>query len=89
MLAENIKSWFVEYEDKGRKEGEVLGLQKGEILGQQRGEALALQRLLSKRFGAISTELVDRIASASVTQIETWLDRVIDARELTDVFDAS
>ena len=89
MLAENIKSWFVEYEDKGRKEGEVLGLQKGEILGQQRGEALALQRLLSKRFGAISTELVDRIASASVTQIETWLDRVIDARELTDVFGAS
>ena len=89
MLAENIKSWLEEYEDKGRKEGEVLGLQKGEILGQQRGEALALQRLLSKRFGAISTELVDRIASASVTQIETWLDRVIDARELTDVFDAS
>ena len=81
MLAENIKSWFEEYEDKSRVQGRKEG--------REEGQALALQRLLSKRFGAISTELVDRIASASVTQIETWLDRVIDARELTDVFDAS
>ena len=81
MLAENIKSWLVEYEDKGRVEGRVEG--------REEGQALSLQRLLSKRFGAISTELVDRIAAASAAQVETWFDRAIDARELTDVFDAS
>lgn len=77
MLGENIKSWFEEYEDKGRREG------------RREGESLALQRLLSKRFGAIPSNITVQIASASVEQIEAWLDSAIDARELTDVFDGS
>lgn len=86
MLAENIKSWFEEHEDKGRQEGEALGRLEGEVLGRQKGEALALQRLLSKRFGAIPPDITVRIAAASVEQIEGWFDRAIDARQLADVF---
>jgi flagellar biosynthesis/type III secretory pathway protein FliH len=82
MLAENIKSWFEEHEHKGRQEGR----QEGEALGRQQGEALALQRLLSKRFGAIPSDITVRIAAASATQIETWFDLAIDARQLSDVF---
>ena len=78
ILAENIKSWFDEYEDKGRQEGEVLGIQKG--------EALSLQRLLSRCFGAIASEVTDKIAAASSEQILAWLDQAIDAAELDDVF---
>jgi hypothetical protein len=90
MLGENIQSWFDEYREKGRQaglhEGEVLGLQKGEVQGLQKGEALALQRLLSKRFGAIPSNIIEQISAASVEQIEIWFDSAIDARELTDVF---
>ena len=74
MLSENIKSWFDEYTDKGRQEG------------LQKGEALALQRLLSKRFGVIPSIITDQIATASVEQIEAWIDSAIDAHQLTDVF---
>jgi hypothetical protein len=125
MLAENIKSWFEEHEDKGRQEGrqegealgrqqgealgrqqgealgrqqgealgrqqgEALGRQQGEALGRQQGEALALQRLLSKRFGAIPSDITVRIAAASANQIETWFDLAIDARQLSDIFGES
>ena len=86
MLAENIKGWFEEYEDKGRQEG----LQQGEVLGRQQGrqqgEALVLQRLLSKRFGPVPSDITNRIADASVEQIEAWVDRVMDAQLLSDVF---
>lgn len=85
MLAENIKSWFEEHEDKGRQEGR----QEGHQQGRQQGESLALQRLLSKRFGAIPSDIAVRIAAASVEQIETWFDCAIDARELSDVFGGS
>lgn len=82
MLAENIKSWFEEHEDKGRQEGR----QEGEVLGLQKGKALALQRLLSKRFGTIPSGVIDQIAAASVEQIDMWFDRAIDAQQLTDMF---
>ena len=78
MLAENIKSWFEEYEDKGRQEGRREG--------RQQGEALTLQRLISRRFGTVSDEITARIAGAAPEQIETWLDQVFDGGSLGDIF---
>ncbi len=50
------------------------------------GEALALQKLLRKRFGAVPAEVLAKIASASLEQLDTWLDQVLDARSLDDIF---
>jgi hypothetical protein len=47
---------------------------------------LALQKILSRRFGAIPPDLTARIAHGSVEDIESWLDRAIDAKQLADVF---
>jgi len=62
------------------------GVRQGVRQGRQEGEAFALQRLLAKRFGAVPPEMAFRIATASREEIETWLDRVLDARSLEDVF---
>ena len=74
MLAERLKEWAHGYKAEGIQQG------------MQQGEVLALQRLLSKRFGVIPSDITVQIAAASVAQIEVWFDRAIDARQLSDVF---
>lgn len=62
------------------------GMQQGIQQGRHEGETLALQKLLSKRFGAIPTDIAARIATASLAEIESWFDQAIDAEQLADVF---
>ena len=52
----------------------------------ERGEALLLQRQLVRRFGALPTDIVGRIAAANSAQLEVWGDRVLDADSLEEVF---
>ncbi|NBP36567.1 MAG: DUF4351 domain-containing protein, partial [Betaproteobacteria bacterium] len=47
---------------------------------------LVLQRLLTKRFGPLPNDVLGQIRSASSTQIDSWLDRVLDAASLDEVF---
>lgn len=69
-LAERFDEWAKEYEQKGI----------------EKGEALLLQRLLVRRFGALPNEIVNLIATATSEQIETWGDRVLDAKTLDEIF---
>lgn len=55
--------------------------------GLQTGELTALTRLLTRRFGALPSALSMRLQSATQAQIETWLDRILDANSLDDVFE--
>lgn len=59
-------------------------------LGLQTGQQLALRRMLTKqltkRFGVLSVDIDMRIEQAALEQLETWLDRVIDAPSLQEVF---
>ena len=78
MLSERMEQWALAY----IAEGEL----KGELKGKHEGEMLALQKLLSKRFGAIPADITQLIANAPVESIERWLDRIIDAQQLADIF---
>jgi hypothetical protein len=62
------------------------GMQQGMQAGIQQGEALALQKLLIKRFGAIPSDTVGKIATASAEQLDAWLDLVLDAPSLSAIF---
>ena len=70
MLAERLEEWAHAYKAEGKAEG----------------EALALQRLLKKRFGAVPSDVLVKISVASLEQIDAWLDQVLDARSLDDIF---
>jgi flagellar biosynthesis/type III secretory pathway protein FliH len=93
-LAEKFELWAKEYKQQGLVEGMEKGLEKGMEKGIERGiekgiekgESLALQRLLSKRFGPLTPDVVAKIGSASAGQIEIWLDRVLDAENLEQIF---
>ena len=90
MMADRWEAWIQKREDKVRQEslqeGRQEGRQEGLQRGLQEGESLALQRLLAKRFGEVPVSVLEMIAQASSTQIETWLDRVLDADSLEALF---
>jgi len=54
--------------------------------GMQKGEANTLARQLERRFGAVPDAVRERVATASLEQLDTWLDAVIDAESLDEVF---
>jgi len=74
MLADRLEQWALAY------------IAEGELKGELKGEMLALQRLLSKRFGNIPTEITCLISSAPVESIERWFDLAIDAQQLSGIF---
>lgn len=45
-----------------------------------------MQRLLVRRFGALPSEVVAGVATASAQQLEFWGERVLDALSLDDAF---
>jgi hypothetical protein len=79
-LSERFDLWAHQHEVKGKDEGRQEG--------RQEGQSLLLQRLLVRRFGALPSEVVARIGSASAEQLERWGDRVLDATSLEAVFEA-
>ena len=46
-----------------------------------------VNKLLSKRFGPIPSEITAKISTATLEDIERWFDRAIDASQLSGVFD--
>ncbi len=74
------------------KEREMLSraaqelIEKGEAIGEMRGEAKALARVLEKRFRVLPADVARRITSARPEELESWLDRALDAATLEDVF---
>lgn len=79
MLSLSFENW----QENFRQECE----QKGEVRGKLEGQAATLKRQLTKRFGPLSQETQNRIANASLEQIETWSDRVLDAPSLATVLE--
>ena len=85
-LAERFDQWAQKYEQKGIEQGIEQGIERGIERGIEKGEALVLQKLLTKRFGTLPRELVIAISAASAAQIDVWVDRVLDAASLEEVF---
>ena len=60
--------------------------EEGRLEGREEGRELALARLLTRRFGPLPEWVAPRVQQASATQLDTWLDRVLDAPTLEAVF---
>ena len=61
-------------------------LRKGEQKGRQEGKAEVLLHQLTRRFGPLGEVMSERVRMASFAELELWLDNVVDARTLDDVF---
>ena len=62
------------------------GRMEGRVEGRVEGEAQMLQRLITRRFGPLSQETIDRLKTATAAQLETWSLNFVDASNLEDVF---
>ncbi len=84
MLSRNVIRWDVQAMEKGRQEGRQEGLLEGRIeLARS-----TLERQLTRRFGPLPALALDRIHQATLPQLQTWLDRIVDAPSWQAVFDA-
>jgi hypothetical protein len=79
VLSDKLEEWALEFKAEGKAVGVQEGLAKGEML--------SLQKLLTKRFGSIPSDITAKISAATLQDIERWFDRAIDASQLTDVFE--
>lgn len=76
---------------QGRAEGETRGRAEGWAEGENRGRAEGwaevLLRQLGRRCGPVSLEIESRVRAADGTQLDEWMDRLMNARTLAEVFD--
>ena len=62
------------------------GLTEGMVRDVAQGEQALLLRLLHRRFGEIPEATRQRLEQAGTDKLETWADRVLDAKTLAEVF---
>jgi len=72
---------------KGLEKGIKKGLAQGARMGRQEGEATLLHRQLTRRFGPLPQWVDARLRRASIEELETWGDRVLDATKLEEMFE--
>ena len=71
----------------GERIGEARGEIKGEIKGKREEAINILMRLLTRRFGTLSDDTLDRLNIATTEQLEHWIDIILDAKTQKAVFD--
>ena len=87
MLSGHVISWNERAMEKGLRQGREEGLREGLVEGRTELARSTLERLLTRRFGPLHPEAVDRIHQTALPQLETWLDRIIDAPSMRAVFE--
>ena len=69
-------------------QAEARGRQEGHREGRQEGLADAVLRLLTRKFAEVSEDARSRVLSADVEQLSLWIDRVLTADSVEDVFES-
>jgi hypothetical protein len=85
-MKSNLDALGRTWRDEWLAEGMALGRAEGKVEGIAEGKAAVLLSLLAKRFGPLTSARRKRIGSAKLATIELWLDRAIDAPNLSSVF---
>ncbi len=68
--------------DKGWKKGLEQGIEQG----RKEGALRILERHLTKRFGPLPKTVQNKLAKASLVQLQAWSDMVLEAQSLKQVF---
>ena len=80
-MSESIEKTFVSTADMYRQEG------RSEARAETSRAILRMQ--LEERFGPVSAEASERIEQAELEQVDRWLERLVVASSLDEVFRAS
>lgn len=69
------------------EEGHRRGLEEGRQEGLREGRVSVLLALLGQRFGEVGSRTSERLAQASLEQLDVWTRRLLAARSLDEVFE--
>jgi flagellar biosynthesis/type III secretory pathway protein FliH len=75
-----------EYQSTIAKQYFAQGRAEGQTQGQAQGRAEMLARLLAQKFGVLDADVVERVRSASVAQLELWTERLLTSNSLEEFF---
>ena len=78
MLAERVKEW--------NRESEERGFRKGKQEGRQEGAQQILQHFLVGKFGTLPPQILRKINQADEAQLLQWTERILSSETLEDVF---
>ena len=84
LLREDIMRESVIYQDI-LQQGVRQGVQQGREEGRGEGEASLIIRLLTRRFGELSPEVIQRIRSLSLPQLDALGEELLDFTEIAEV----
>ena len=62
--------------------------EEGRVEGRVEGKVSTLSRLLASRFGPVPATVSERLGSASELELDRWLERLLSASRIEDVFAA-
>jgi hypothetical protein len=78
MLAQHIPQWL--------QEARLQGKAQGEARGEARGKAQTLLKLLQLKFGPLTVDMEQRVHAAAKTQLDAWVERILTAERLEEVW---
>ena len=91
LMGTLAETWMAKGIETGIEKGEILGIEKGiavgEIRGIKKGKAETFLRLARLKFGTIPEARVTQVHAAGQDQLDAWLDSLLLAANLDDVFD--
>ena len=86
LLGQLAESFVDEGIAKGLAQGLAQGREEGRVEGRVEGRASILNRQLEGRFGRLPSTVRERVRSATVQELDSWADSVLDAPTLEAVF---
>jgi len=91
LTEDELKHYREEYLPKSPEKEEIMGLhrmflEEGKKEGRKEGEILMLRRQLARRFGTVPVWAEDRLKQAEDKDVEIWIDRILDAGSVEEVF---
>jgi predicted transposase YdaD len=85
-VGEEVEEVIVTVADKLRQEGYDKGFERGREQTLEQERRRLLQRMLGQRFGALPQAVLTRISAAGSDDLQRWLDRVLIAGKLDEIF---
>ncbi|MDM8525154.1 hypothetical protein QUF80_17425 [Desulfococcaceae bacterium HSG8] len=87
----DITHYREEYLPKSPQKEEIMGLieqgkKEGKKEGKREGEVLMLRKLMTRRFGIVPVWADDHLKKAEEKELEIWIDRILDAGSVEDLF---
>lgn len=86
---ESAESFVQTLADRIKAEGRSDGLREGYNEGYNEGHRKIFLPQLARRFGTLPPEIEERVASATMDELEQWAMRLLDACSLADIFGLS